>query len=306
MRFAFALLLLSITVSAQAQLLLPKNAKATLVVEYVYVAEGTSGKRNGTDSISEWKVRQAMNITAQYVSEQPVAIAVIHQAEPAQQASLDKKVSQAEALGAKMQPTVSDMMAIADRCGEDEGCIERAVAEYSKTVDVKALRERNAEAQAFAKPDAPRYQLWKLTAQSGTYEVDELTTLQVFEATCTLKSVCKRTVTRRGKGPIPRPPGGNVEGTSLLEIDSVKKTIAARMPVPLAELAVDTQVQSNIPDDDFKPAPVFPQNLLKSSETLMLAIDSGALPATGTTSIKKNGRGAESGTLTIKWTFKRG
>ncbi len=304
MKLVFVVFLLTVTASAQAQLLVPKGSRATLEVQYLYSAEGNSGRGKGADAIDEWKVRRVLNITAQYVAEEPGAIGVLHQPE-AQNATLESKAKQAQAFGQKMEPTVADMMKIAERCGDDEGCIEKAISSYANTMDVKEMQARKGEATALFTPGAARYQLWKLTAQSGSYEVDELITRQVFETTCTQVHVCKRTVTRQGKGQIPPPPGGRVDGGSILEVDSVKQDVAAKMPMPLRELPVQAKVQSNIPDDDYQPGPSLPMHMFRNVDTLTLAIAGGRLPASGTKTLKSAGTGAESGTVTVKWTFKR-
>lgn len=304
MKYVFALALMLMAASAQAQLIAPRGSKATLQVEYLYTADGRSGKRNGNDTIEEWKVRRVVNLTAHYVAEEPTSIGVLH-SEPDQQAALQTKTNQAQAFGKKMVPTFSDMMKIAERCGEDEACIEKAVVDYGNRMNLEDVQARKAEATAIFKTDGPRYQLWRQTAQSGTYEVDELTSRQIFEIGCTLAKPCKRTVTRRGKGPIKPPPGGEAGGASLLEIDGVKQDLAAKMPIPLSELLVETKVESNIPDDDFEAPPLHPVQLMKNVQTLTLAIEGGKLPATGTATVKQPGTGAEGGTYTIKWTFKR-
>ena len=304
MKYLFALWLISLTASAQAQLLAPKGAKATLQVEYLYTAAGTSGSYSAS-AIDEWKVRRVVNITAQYVAEEPMALGVLHKPDAVQQAAIETQRTQVKAFAQKMEPTVADMMKIAERCGEDEDCISRAISDYGNQMDVKEVQARKAEGQALLKPGAPRYQLWKLVAQSGTYEVDETTTRQVFEMTCTRTQVCRRVVTTRGKGPIPPPPRGSVEGASLLEIDSDKKDVEAKMPVPLQGLRVESKVQSNIPDDDYEAAQTLPVRILKGAESLSFAIPGDALQASGTKTIKGTGAGAESGTLTVNWTFKR-
>lgn len=303
MKLALALVLLTMAAAAQAQLLVPKGSKATLEVQYLYTAEGNSGRGKNVDAIDEWKVRRALNLTARYVAEEPTAIGVLHQSE-AQTGALDAKAKQAQEFGKKMEPTYADMMKIAERCGDDEGCIEKAITDYANKMDVKDMQARKGEADAF-KIDSPRYQLWKVTAQTGTYEIDELVTRQVFEMTCTQVKVCKRTVTRTGKGAVPAPPGRDVESASLLEIDSVGKDIAARMPMPMRELPVKTNVQSNIPDDDYQATASLPMHQFKNADTLTLAITSGQLPASGSKTIRNTGKGAESGTLTVTWNFKR-
>ena len=304
MKYAFALVLLTLTSAAQAQLLVPKGSKATLQVQYLYTAEGNSGRDKNVDAIDEWKVRRALNLTARYVAEEPTAIGVLHQSET-QTAALNAKARQAEDFGKKMEPTYADMMKIAEHCGDDESCVEKAISEYANKMDLKDMQARKGEASAIFKVDPPRYQLWKVTAQTGSYEIDELVTRQVFEMTCTQMKVCKRTVTRTGKGAIPAPPGGAVDSASLLEIDSVGKDIAAKMPMPMRELPTKTNVQSSIPDDDYQAAMSLPMHQFKNADTLTLAITSGQLPASGTKTIKNTGKGAESGTLTVTWTFKR-
>jgi hypothetical protein len=305
MRYASALLLLSLTAPACAQLLAPRGAKATLEVEYLYTAAGTSGRRNDTDTLDEWKVRRVVNITAQYVAEEPMAIGVLHKPDATQQAAIDSQQKQIQDFSQKMAPTVADMMQIADRCGEDEACIEKAIAEYGNKMDVKEMQARKEEGQAIFKPGTPRYQLWRLTSQNGTYEIDETISRQVFEMTCTRTKVCKRTVTTRGKGAIQPPPGAPVAGTSLLEVDSAKKDMATKMPVPLQPLKVESRVETSIPDDDYKAEQILQMRILGRAESLTLAIPGDALQASGTATIKDTGHGAESGTLTVKWTFER-
>jgi hypothetical protein len=303
MKYAIALLLLSITASAQAQLLVPRGTKATLEVEYLYIAEGKSGRPNGTDDLDEWKVRRVVNVIAHYVAEEPGAIGVLHKADPAQKAALDNTAARAQAFGKKMEPTVADMMKIAERCGEDEACVEKAITEYGNKMDVKEMQGRKAEGEAIFKPGAPRYQLWKVTAQSGSYDVDEFTSHQVFEMTCTRAKACKRTVTSRGKGPIP---ASSLVGASILEMDGAKKDIAAKMPMPLLrDLSIDTKVQDTLPSDDNRSELNLGMRMFNLAQDLTLAVPSGALPASGTVTVKDTGRGAESGTLTVKWTFKR-
>ena len=306
MRYAFVLLLLSLAVvPAHAQLLAPRGAKATLEVEYLYAAAGASGRRNDTDTLDEWKVRRIVNITAQYVAEEPMAMGVLHKPDASQHAAIDTQQKQIQDFSQKMAPTVADMMQIADRCGEDEACVEKALTEYGNQMDVKEMQARKEEGEAIFKPGAPRYQLWRLTSQSGSYEIDETITRQVFEMTCTRTKVCKRTVITRGKGAIQPPPGARVEGTSLLEVDSARKDIATKLPVPMHPLKVESKVETSIPDDDYKAEQILQMRVLGRAESLTLAIPGNALQASGTATIKDTGHGAESGTLTVKWTFRR-
>ncbi len=54
----------------------------------------------------------------------------------------------------KMAPMASDMMKIAEKCGEDEGCIERAVMAYSSGLQMTPELKSAGEDVKAAKPTA--------------------------------------------------------------------------------------------------------------------------------------------------------
>jgi len=291
--------------AAQAQLLMPKGATGTLKVEYVYTAVGKSGTENG-GNIDEWKVRRQVAITANYVADPPQPIAALHKADATQQAAMDKQRTQTEAFVKAMQPSMQDMMKIVERCGEeDEECISKAVAEYGNSMDLNDVKAKKQMAEGLTKPGAPRYQLWRLKSQSGTYLVDELTSHQVFEMTCTRTKVCKRTVTTKGGGDIPQTPDRSVEGASMIEVDSVNKDLVVMLPAALLPLKVESVVQTTIQDDDVHGGAGIAMPLTRNQDPMTFTIPGNELSASGSKTIKGTGTGAESGTLTVNWTFTR-
>jgi len=290
--------------TAQAQLLVPQGAKGTLKVEYLYTADGKKGTENA-GNIEEWKVRRVINITANYVAEPPQVIGTLHKPDATQQAAMDKQRTDVQAFAKKMEPTVNDMMKIAERCGESEACIEKAIAEYGNTMDASQIKADKKTADALVRPGESRYQRWRMLAMNGTYAIDELTSLQVFEMTCTRTKVCKRTVTTKGSGAVPQPTTGSVEGVSMIEVDSTGKDMAVMLPATLLPLKVDTVVQTSIMDDDTKSGPGFAKPMVKNQETLVVAIPGDSVTSSGTRTFKGTGYGAESGTLTVTWSFTR-
>jgi len=303
MKSAIALLMVLSAATAQAQLVVPTGSKGTLKVEYVYNAAGRTGTESG-GAIDEWKVRRVINITANYEAEVPQPLGRLHKIEASQQASIEKKNRDVQAFAKKMEPTMNDMMKIAERCGESEACIEKAIAEYGNTMDKSEIEANKKTAAGLGKPDEPRYQMWRAKSQTGTYLIDELITRQVFEMTCTRTQVCKRTTTSKGSGDITQPAGRPIEGTTALEFDMVTKDLAVVLPSPLAPLKVENTATTSIIDDEVS-AGSHRSPKVPDFGPINVVIPGNELKASGTRTIKGTGQGAESGTLTVTWTFTR-
>ena len=304
MKIRIALLFVLSAATAQAQLFVPIGTKGTLKVEYLYTAAGKSGTEND-GNIQEWKVRRVINITANYVAEAPQVIGTLHKMDARQQAALDKQRTDVQAFAKKMEPTMNDMMAIAERCGESEACIEKEISEYGNKMDKSQIQADKKTVADLTRPGETRYQRWRSTSMNGTYSIDETTSLQVFEMTCTRTKVCKRTVTTKGGGALPQPGNGSVEGLAMMEVDSVAKDMALMLPGTLLPLKVDTVVQTSIMDDDTKGGPGFAKPMYKNQETLVIAIPGDSVTNSGTRTFKGTGHYAESGTLTVTWSFTR-
>ena len=147
MKIAMALLLVMFTASTYAEVLVPKGAKGTLTVEYVFTSSGkyTTGKKEAIDT---WSVKRNVTMTTQYAADPPQAFGTLHQDDGKQKA--DMATLQAKTMSAhkKLEPMQNDVMALAAKCGitmdgaevsaaeekAQEACMEKAIAEYGNNV----------------------------------------------------------------------------------------------------------------------------------------------------------------------------
>ena len=287
--------------TAQADLLVAKGAKATLNVQYEYAAVGKNASK---DDPSEWRVRRTTNMVVQLSAEERQALSGLRAMDTSQKASLGKKQTQIASVQKKMQPQMDDMMKIAERCGEDEACIEKAIVAYSSTMNTADIETTKGEVAAATKLDGPRYQMWVPTAEKGTYAIDEAYRAKTSDPLCSgkPKHQCSREETRKGAGNVPVLPGSKDAYTTRLEIDGEKKEIYIMLPVPLVALGYTKQVTSDFPDEKSGTSQAearFPGQL----KPMTAAITGDLRNASGTQTIKVSGAEGEGGTLTVKWQF---
>jgi hypothetical protein len=318
MKIAFTLLIVLFTAGAHAELLVPKGAKGTLKVEYVFTSGGSSGSASRGD-INIWSSRRTINITAQFAADAPQAFGSMHVDDPKQKAKINDMQAKATSAAKKMEPMQNDMMSMAKQCGFDpessadmskaeeaafEACISKGAAAYgTNTKMTPELKSAQADIKSASNVGAPRFQLWQLTTQTGTYLVDEKSSKQVFEMTCTNTRICKRTITTKGGGPIPSP-GQSIAGAFTLEVDKEGKDMVVRLPNALVPLKTETVVESTIQDDDTTRSGPGNARPLGLDAKPVVAIIKGDLPrASGTQIIPIKGEGVEGGTLTINWEF---
>jgi hypothetical protein len=258
-------------------------------------------------------VRRVIDITAQYTADAPSPVGTLHTADTSEVQSRTKSAAK------KMEPMVTDVNAIAAKCGvslmsgddiskAQEACIEKGVSDYGNNMEmtpeiVSARADITAVNQAMK---GTRYQLWQNTAQSGTYTVDEEHNKQVFEIGCTAAKACKRSDVRKGGGPIPAPPGSKSgEGFSLLEVDTVTKDMVIVLPMPMVPLNYTQTVTTNIPDETGSTKKLVMPLLMGGDMQRITVSIPGGMASSGTKTIPVKGAGAESGTLTVNWQFSR-
>ena len=211
--------------AAQADLLASKGAKGTLSVQYEYSA---TGKKADKYEPAEWRVVRTINLVVPMRAEQPLPGPTLRPMDAEQTADLAKKQAHVKNLHTTMAPTMADMMKIAEKCDEDEACIEKAIRDYSKTMDMATIDSAKADAAAASKMGAPRYQIWQPVTQKGTYLIDESYRSQTSDPLCMSKpkQICSREETRKGGGDIPPPPGAKDTSAAMLEVDSQKKDVS--------------------------------------------------------------------------------
>jgi hypothetical protein len=226
--------------------------------------------------------------------------------EAGQVADLKDKQTRIASAQKKMAPITADVMKIAERCGDNEDCITKAIQEYGSTVEMTPeLKSVGADAAAVSKQGAPRYQMWQPLMQKGTYTVDEFYRGQTADPLCLQKPKqrCNREETRKGGGDIPSPAGHPGVSAVRFEVDSQKKDIMFTLPVPMAQLGYTRQVTSDFPDEQSGAGKGVVANLAPKVESLTFVIPADLHSVSGTKTYKFDGEEGESGTLVVKWQF---
>jgi len=288
--------------SAHAGLLVNKGVKATLNVQYDYSAVG---KKTDKYEPKEWRVQRTIKLVVPMTSDAPQPVSSLRPMDAKYQADMDKKQGQIEQLHKTMAPSMDAMMKIAERCGEDEACIEKAIQEYSTTMDRSTIEKGKAQANAASAMSGPRYQLWQPVSQNGSYLVDETYRAQTSDPLCSgkPKQRCTREETRKGGGGIPVPAGAKNMSAAMLEVDSVGKEIMIKLPVPLSTLNYTRQVNSDFPDEKSGTTTGTLPSMAGQQKTINVPLPGDLRTASGTQTFKMDGAEGEGGTLTVSWQF---
>lgn len=184
-----------------------------------------------------------------------------------------------------------------------------------------AMRTKK-EAQALAKPGAPRYQAWRPTAQKGTYLIDETVHISVTDPICTSRPRhrCTRDEVRKGSGEIPVPPEvknnrGAAAGISAVEVDAAENTITVALPVPMFPLPYTETITTDEPEGTHDtPTPKGPQQKLHRfrvnaaggvthDKPLTVALNGSWRTQAGEQIVPLNGEFGDAGRLTVRWRF---
>lgn len=248
--------LLALPVAAQE--IVPPGSKVVLTVEYEYK---TKGLRKDKYDSNEWDILRKAAVKSTLVAEKPLPLPGLHKMEAGQTADLANKQAAAASAAKTMQPMMNDVMAIMEKCGEDEACIEAAVMGYGmgNAGEINKTREKAApDFATVAKQDAPRYQVWTPTGQqTGTYKISEKMSYVDADPICQVHQSkrCNTTVTREGGGKIGLPPGMKASdrqaaGFAMGEIDSVGGTMMLTLPVPMMVLDYIELVISDDPETE--------------------------------------------------------
>jgi hypothetical protein len=288
--------------AAQAELLAAKGAKGTLSVQYEYSA---AGKKADKYEPAEWRVVRTINLVVPMRAEPPLPGPTLRPMDAEQTADLARKQAHVKSLHTTLAPTMADMMKIAEKCDEDEACIEKAIQDYSKTMDMATINSAKADAAAASQMGAPRYQLWQPVTQKGTYVIDETYRSQTSDPLCMSKpkQLCSREETRKGGGDVPPPPGAKDTSAAMLEVDSQKKDVLIKLPIPLSALTYSRQVTSDFPDEMSGTSPGILPAMFGQQKSITAVISGDLRSASGTQAFKIDGAGGEGGTLIVKWQF---
>ena len=312
-------------VAQAAEPFVAAGARATLSVDYVYESAGAR-RSEGMYDPYEWRVKRSASLVADLASHATTAMPTVQAIDAAQMAGLKNQSVKAQAVATKMAPMMTSVQAIMAKCGEDEACLTRETqkmgAALQGTPQMDAAMSARKDIQALAKPDAPRYQAWRATAQKGSYLIDEKVHISNPDPICTSRPRhrCTRDEVRAGSGEMVLPPGalknpGAIAGLSAVELDAVKNTLTVVLPVPLFPLPYTETITTDEPEGTHDtPTPKGPQQRslhFRVSATggamhdkpLTVPLKGGWRSHSGEQVVMLKGEFGNAGKLTVRWRF---
>jgi hypothetical protein len=318
------LLTLCLAAPVHAETFVAKGTKGTLDVVYFYDAVGKGGT---ADNNSEWKVSRVVNLNVQLSADAPAPLPGLHTMNAAEQAELASKsasaTKSAQSAEQKMAPMMADIESIMAKCGEDEACIEEAVTGYGKsmemTPELQSAQQDVADAVKASEPGALRYQIWRPTAQTGTYSIDETVKVLHRDPICmelaNASATCTILTTRKGEGSIRPPQDSSLSGgLSGVETDAQKKTLAIQLPLPTGVVSYKQTIVTDEPGQKSgttTQSMMWPQQDMDHKQiadavngVIVVALKGNGRDQSGEKVVKLSGEAEESGTLKIRWHFK--
>jgi hypothetical protein len=292
-------LALSVGAMANAQLVTP-GAKATLTVDYVYATTGSKPDRYDP---RDWTVNRKVSIVTQLTADEPQSLSSLRKMEVGQIADQKEQQKRAASASQKMAPMAGDMMKIAEKCGEDEGCIERAVMAYSSGMQMTPeLKSAGEDIKAASKQGPLRYQTWKPVSETVTWSVDEVYNAKNADPICENKPnrQCTRREIRKGGGTLPAAKGS----VAMLEVDSEKKDLyIAALPQIIPGSMYTRVVSDDLPGRETGTSQVPFTGFGKMVKPFYTPLAAGLASVGGTQSIAPSGTEGEGGTVRVTWRF---
>ena len=296
-----ALALAASAVFAKAELLAPKGAKATLTAEYTFESSGKTPPQKGSKDAREWRTKRSARVTADLVADKPQEYAQLKDMTGAQKADLKTKQDKAKSVAKKMEPTMKDMEAIANKCGDDEACITREVQKYGfamgeETADQKSARRDIAD---IGKTGPANYQMWQAVGQSGSYALDEWEAVTDADPGCMEKpgGVCHSDVTKKGSGSLPLPAGVKADASGArLEVDAAGKTMTVVLPTPIGPLPYTQVAKTDRPGQKSGTTEGMSRFPGESLKPIQVSIKGPSIAQSGTETLKTG-----EGTVTVRW-----
>jgi len=286
--------------SAHAQLLVAPGTRATLTVQYDYRVTGSKPDKYDP---KDWNVSRRINLTTQLVAEKPQPISSMRAVEAGQIADMEERQQRGSRAAAAMAPMAADIAKIAEKCGEDEACLEREVMAYGSNMQITPeLKAAGEDIKAAGAQGTPRYQTWKPVSESITWNVDEVYHAKNADPICANKPnrQCTRNETRKGGATLP--PSSN--SAARLDVDSEKKDLyIAGLPHPLVPMMFAQSVTTDHPEHKSGTTQVPFGGFQKVKGPWSAPLANDRKSAGGTQQVKMTGADGEGGTLTITWRF---
>lgn len=308
--------LLAASTGAFAQVtFVPAGARAVLTAEFSFKSEGRVADKYDS---REWRVLRSASLTSDLTAARPAEMSSVNAPEAAQMAKTQRAAAQGDAIAAHMGTSMAGLQAAIEKCGDDDACIQKFATQLAATgaARPKEQTQRLArETEAALKPGALRYQLWKATAQKGSYSVSE--DLRIVHADPICVSLpgarCHRTEERRGNGALVVPAGiraADAAGFAHAELDAQKNTLSLRLPVPMGLLPYTETIVTDEPQGthDHEPpkGPVRREmdfRAVRDVAPFTVPLQGGWKNQAGEFTVRVKGDHGEAGPLTVRWRF---
>lgn len=298
--------------AAQAQtLLVAPGAKGVLTVDYAFKSEGRVADKY---DLREWRTTRSVSISTNLEAAKPAPMSSVNVPEAGQQARTDRAVAQGEAIAQQMGGSMAQIQAAFEKCGDDQACLQRVTAQMTQNATSKSRSETRRvarETETAMKPEGARYQLWRGTAQKGSYTLSEEVKIRHADPICLEGpgKYCHRSEERRGEGPLPAGARGSAAATHA-EIDAQKQTLFLRLPVPMSPLPYTEIVTTDEPQHTKgKPSARLQSNkaldfrALRNLAPLTVALKGDWRSQHGELIVPVKGDGTDGGMLTVRWRF---
>lgn len=315
-----------VALPALGQALATPGKKVLLTVDYEYVS---AGERKDKYDLNQWTIRRFVTVTATLEAQKPQSLPALHKMEAGQVEDMQQKQAAAARSATAMQPMMMDVMALMEKCGEDEACLEREVMAYG-TGNADAINKTREQVTpdfaTVARQGADRYQMWAATGrQSASYEISETYKYLDSDPICVHLpgKKCTTNITRVGKGIVPLPPDmkandKRVAGPSILEVDSVAGDMIVILPSPFMVSAYEETVKSDDPETKNETTSgniMFPSVAIANKQ-FTFPVKGALVGQSGVEKIKIKGASGEKrtldptagedGELVIRWKFTAG
>lgn len=250
---ALAIALVSaLALPAQADTPSPAKSAATLTV--VYDIKG-AGKFTSNDKVFErtWRVTDSYTLRAKVIAQAASGFPALFAMDAQQQSVEAGRNAAAASAAANMAPMMAGAMAIMEKCGDDEECMEREAMKMAQGVDMNSAAMQNARSSIATASTMPkdRYQLFAPDSMTGEFKVDENELLLDRDPICHNRpaATCTRETIVVGGGQLTFENKVTMPGTTTMELDLEKNMLKFALPLPFPITVTET-VKTDKPTDE--------------------------------------------------------
>jgi hypothetical protein len=229
----------------------PPQSKATLTITYTLTGSGVDRPESHERDVT-WTIKNSFAVKANLTARAPSGFAGLHKPDAAETQREAQRQQAAQAAAADMQGMMAQAQAIAEKCGDDEACMQAEAIKMSQGIDPNSAQLKDAKANIEKASVVPgnRYQMFDSGVQTGSYRIDEKAHQAYFDAACSLRneSPCAYDTTVTGSGALSDGAGhDSYPGGGFAELDAQGGTLIVNLPA-LGVAKIEKTVQSQNPE----------------------------------------------------------